>query len=78
MTATRSITLWCDHDYDPTTGHRGCNDWWMTSTGGPTVKEARAAARKLGWRYITGHPAGRRAVDLCPYHASEQAQEVPR
>lgn len=50
MATSREITVWCDNCYE-----------WTYGDGAPepTVRGARAAARRIGWRYRNGK-------DLCP------------
>lgn len=69
MTATKDVTVWCDYGYDPSSGHRSCNARHEAPAW--TVSEARASARRAGWRYVRGHPAGQAERDLCPNHARE-------
>lgn len=73
MTATRDVTIWCDHGYDPITGpetgRRPCPEW----TTGDTTKGAREDARMAGWKYLPGHPTTGPGQDLCPTHAREHA-----
>lgn len=77
MTATRDVTLWCDHDYDPVadreSGRRPCPEW----TIGDTAKFAREDARKAGWHYVAGHPTTGPGRDLCPKHARESVTTPP-
>lgn len=50
MATSKEVTVWCD----------ACNQWtYGDSPPAKTVKEARAAARRLGWVH-------RAARDLCP------------
>jgi hypothetical protein len=69
MSTTRTVTVWCDHDYNPETGRRGCDLWYAGSAD--TVKDARAETRRQGWRYVPGHPAAGVGRDFCPKHARE-------
>lgn len=48
MTASSLVTVFCD----------GCGQWEDASVG-DTAREARAGARRAGWRI-------RRGEDLCP------------
>ena len=68
MTATRNVTLWCDHGHQPNDSN-GCHEW--TAGDADTVKEARATARLAGWRYVPGHPTAGPGRDFCPKHAAD-------
>ncbi len=69
MTVTKTATVWCDHDYDPATGHRPCPVWYADES--ETARDVRRSGRPIGWRHIPGHPTTGPARDLCPRHARE-------
>lgn len=60
MTATRDVTIWCDHG-----GPMKCGAWIT----GDTAASARREGRTAGWRYESGHGLPR---DLCPKHAETE------
>lgn len=67
MSTTTLITIWCDYERDPPAA--GACSEWFADTAPWTAKEARALAKRVGWRYVPWDTTGP-ARDFCPKHAT--------
>jgi hypothetical protein len=59
MTATRTVTLWCDAP--------ACVEWIAGKAS--TIADARIESRESGWRRTLTYRGVRGGFDLCPRHA---------
>ena len=69
VTATRSWTLWCDHDACKEVGER----FWNTSVEYGTLAPLRTHALAAGWTTVRGQ-------DFCPTHSGpvRPVKRLPR